>query len=170
MRHAAAIALSVITMLLLSGCAKPQYWIKGLTLPPGSTELNKTESTTTGNMPRVPFMGKITKMLMVSFKNPGGWEAVTKHIDACMAQAGYTESMNSMMQGMPAMPGEPGENPLDQMRMYEKSGSHYVVMLSNMGGMMDMAQTQAPGGYDMKKSMDAMGMGEFMLYVAQTEK
>jgi hypothetical protein len=106
-----------------------------------------------------PMMGELDKMLLVSFECSGGWPAVTSHIDACMKKQGYVESMGSLASMVPAMPSG-GKDMLDSMRMYNKSGEKYAVMLNNMGGMMD-----AYAASSKQKLPKVPGMGTFTMSV-----
>jgi hypothetical protein len=125
----------VAVLVAVSGCGKSEYWVKGLTLPPGATVSSKTETTKLeGQAAMMPMMGQIDNMLVVSFECPGGWQAVSSHIDQCMKAQGYADTMSgvsSMMAGMP------GGDALSGMRYYTKSGAKYAVMVQDFGGMMD---------------------------------
>jgi hypothetical protein len=167
MRFAAVCMLFLLCFTLLTSCGKPKYWIEGLTLPPGSTEVSTIESDMTDpRMPPVPLPGKYKKILMVSFKNSGGWVAVSSHIDTCLTNAGYTGS--SAGAGSPQAGA--AMDMASMMRLYSKAGSSYSVMLQNMGGMLEIAKAQGTAPSGMASSMDAMGMGEFNLAVLLLDK
>jgi hypothetical protein len=129
--------LSLVAVLIsLSSCGKPEYWVKGLTLPPGSTVSSKSETTKMEGMPSTfPMMGELDKMLLVQFECKGGWPAVSSHIDACMKKEGYVDTMSGLAAMSASMPGA-AKGALDSMKMYTKNGEKYAVMVNNMGGMM----------------------------------
>lgn len=130
------------------GCAKSEYWVRGLTLPPGSTVTSKSETTELGGpAAMMPGVGQVDKTLLVTFENAAGWHSVSTHIDGCMKQAGYTDTMSGLSSYAASMPKE-ASGFLDGMKYYTKVGEKYAVMLMDMAGMMQEAtkgQTPPPG-------------------------
>jgi hypothetical protein len=78
-RTAAWTVLGTFIMCVLGACSEPAYWIPGLTLPPGATNVSTKITHFTG--------GK--QSLRVEFDCPGGWDAVAQHVGECMHKAGY---------------------------------------------------------------------------------
>ena len=152
----------LLSVLALHSCATPEYWVKGLTLPPGSTVVSKTERTSEGNLSpmQTPLIGKMREALNVDFICPGGWDTVVAHIDSCMDRTGYTEKFLSNWEMAGQAPGGPVEEFMNRMRMYSKPGSQYTVTLTGMGDMMD-----AVGG----AGVGIPGMGDFQLMVMKVK-
>jgi hypothetical protein len=152
---------AVVLCTMLSGCAA-KYWVAGLTLPPGSTEVMRQEGTFNPSMMNNPAMtamiGKFDKSLTVAFNCTGGWSAVDAHFKQQLEAKGYTElmsGMNSMMGGMGSMMGSSGLNSsqsaavnaaMNGMRMYMNKDANYSVMLMDMQGMMTAAGGGAAAG------------------------
>lgn len=146
-----------IALLSLAGCAKPQYLIKGLTLPAGSTVINEMESTQM-NM-QVPLMGELDKAKTVNFDCSGGWDSVVSHVDSAMRKQGYAESLSELGSMIPG--GSSLQNELmSGMRMWMKEDNEFQVMLMNNTAMMNAAAKGGGGG-----DPSALGMGEFTLTV-----
>jgi hypothetical protein len=155
----------VAVLFACCGCGPAPFWVQGLSLPSGSTVVSQTESTTVQGMgAMLPFKGKVEKVLNVNFDNPGGWSAVSAHIDSIMTRQGYTDQMASMAGMAGGMP--PGASAMfSSMRMYSKDGAKYTVMLNDMGATM-AAASQASG-----RSLPSgiPGTAGFMLMVIKTE-
>jgi hypothetical protein len=134
-----AIATVLMICLALGACGKPAYWVKGLTLPPGSTVVNTTEMDTSS--------------LMISFDNAAGWDSVRTHIDGAMQAQGYSDSLQDALSGLPAGMNPGGTDMMQGMRMYQKEGAEFTVSLQNMQAM------KLPGGGELP------GMGQFTLMV-----
>jgi len=151
--------VALLLVLMCSACAKPPYWVSGLSLPPGSTVVSETETTDNSDTPMMmPMLGEVERTLMVSFNCSGSWESVVAHIDACMSKAGYIDTMGSISGMASAMPeGEAAAGILDSMRMYTKKDTDYSVNLHNMQAMMD--------GVNGSAALDMLGMGQYQLMV-----
>jgi len=159
--------VAVLLCGLLGGCMKPKYLMPGLSLPPGSTVVSETNSTTSSggqampqlpmSIPGMPGLGD-AETINVFFNNSGGWASVSGHFDSLLGGKGYTDSMQALMG---ATGGPPGLPSTQGMRMYSKSGSKYTVMLMDFGGMMGAAG--ATGGTSVP------GMGDFSLTVVYTK-
>jgi hypothetical protein len=101
-------------LVVLGGCAKPEYWVKGLTLPPGSTVVEKSEtdksSDAAGN----------GKSLQVVFECPGGFDKVNAHIGQALKAQGYTEVADDM--GLAGIDMKGFDKILKSMKGYEHPG------------------------------------------------
>jgi hypothetical protein len=155
----ARLTLPALLVLLLSAalssCFGSPLLMPGLSLPPGSNVINQTNSTTTqganpfGGLPvpggaQIPGMGDVDKTVMVTFDNPGGWGAVTSHLDAFMTGKGYSDpmaAMSGMSQGMPggAAANAQMQSAMAGMRSYFKMGEKYTVMVMDNSVMMGAA-------------------------------
>lgn len=82
------LAIACAANLLLAGCAKPRYWVKGLVLPPGATEVSleaKNEQQ--------------KRALHVSFDTQLDWTGVVQHFDKCLSSVGYKETADTSLFG-----------------------------------------------------------------------
>ena len=137
--------------------------IPGLTLPAGSTIVNKMDGkmgsgSAPAGMPHIPGMPGMpdSEYVSVTFDHSGGWSAVSSHFDSQLGRLGYTDSMQALANlGGGAMPGS------NSMRMYTKNGTKYTVMLMDMGGIMGAAGAGAPAAIP--------GMGAFQLMVSRSK-
>lgn len=159
MRLAIAV-LASCTLLALSSCAAAKYWVKGLDLPPGSTIVSRSETTLSQSalppaLTGMPGMGPAGKMLMVAFNCPGGWSAVSAHLDRRMATAGYSDQMQSMfggdLAGLNSTQSAAMNQALAGMKFYSKSGSKLsVIVMDNnaviAGAGQMVGQNVPPGG------------------------
>jgi hypothetical protein len=137
MRKIVLLALTALS-LVASGCAQPQYWVKGLTLPPGSTEKSRTVSNTKVADGKAKLGAPQDGSLLVYFDSTSSWDAVAAHIGEELRQQGFTEMSNSLkdMGGSAAeklgggMAKDMATGFLDYSRNYSKEG--YAVTLTNM--------------------------------------
>lgn len=150
-------------LLSLVSCAKPDYWIEGLTLPSGSTIVSKTVTDSTSTLPGLGSALSRTaeKVLVVTFNNGGGWDPVSTHFDSTMAALGYANVYDKASQAPTGIPDSAGflGNVMKYSRLYGKDGSKYMVMLNStkdaLGSM---------GAPDVAKQ-GANKVGEFSLIV-----
>jgi hypothetical protein len=172
-RSCLAMLLAVLAFCTcISSCAKPKYLIAGLTLPPGSSEVNTTTGNTSSssgqplsfptNIPGMPNMQN-SEYIMVTFNNSGGWSSVSSHFDSTLGKMGYSDSLKALM-GANSVPGMPD---FSSMRSYQKSGSKYMVMVMDMAGMMSAASAAA--GTSMPPVGGVPGLGDYSLYVMKTQ-
>jgi hypothetical protein len=82
-------------------------------------------------------VGQPKEVLLVSFNNSKGWDTVAEHIDACMAQAGYSQ-VESPQQDHVMSSGDRA-NARSLIRLYDKGGADYAVWLVNIGETIDRA-------------------------------
>jgi hypothetical protein len=151
---------SLLLTMLCAGCAKSEYWVAGLTLPPGSTMVSTTETTGVEG-PAAAFLpggGKPEKVLVVSFDNASGWGTVASHVETCMLGQGYTDSMSALAGLAAMMPGSAGAA-LSSTKMFSKDGSKFVVMAMDMAGVMGAAG----------QARDVPGMGAYTLTVVKMQ-
>jgi hypothetical protein len=159
----AQLLLAASILLLGAGCARPEYWVKGLTLPPGSTIVSRAESNT-------EIEGEKTQpdqsdgTLTIYFNSTASWEQVTAHIGDALAKQGFTETTRELGDLAGFASKVPG---LDKMmtasHSYTKEGSGYYVMLNNskaLSEVMDKVLSKIKGKRDKPK-------GEYMLMVVK---
>ena len=137
----AAVALA----MLVAGCAaQPQYLVKGLTLPPGSTEKSRKESKVTTSDRKLKFGEQPDGTLLVYFDSTSSWDEVTAHFDKSLQQAGFTPMSNPLASMGGSLAGKlPGGGTLKDMakgfmdytRTYTKEG--YSVTLTNTKSVME---------------------------------
>jgi hypothetical protein len=137
-------------LLVLNSCAKAEFLLNGISLPPGSTVTNKVTGKMDNGaqppismpmgMPGMPSMQNC-EYVTVSFTNSGGWGAVTSHFDSQLGRLGFADTMKSLG-GAAAMPQAGGF--LESMRMYSKNGNKVSVMLMDMSGI--LGGVSLPGG------------------------
>ena len=128
-------------LLLAFGCkpaAPPELWLKGLTLPSGSTVVTRSEQSTSG-----------AKALTVGFNDAAGWDTVKAHFDKELAGLGYA----APAQGSPP----PAE------LVYAKPGGDFVVEIMNNGQLTKEASL-SPG----ETASTLKQVGNFMLTVIPT--
>jgi hypothetical protein len=149
--------ITILAALVLAGCGN-KYLVPGLSLPPGSSEVDFQPGAHSPNAVPLPAMGEIKRSVTSSFNNGAGWESVAAHIDRCLSRAGYGETMSNLA-GMAGqeIPGMGGAAIGDMMRMYTKAGGKYAVMLTNNQSMMGAAGAGAA----------AAGAGDFTLVVME---
>ncbi|MBN2083567.1 hypothetical protein JW859_15335 [bacterium] len=161
MRYSVSIPVVLILAVacLLSGCGKPKYLVKGLTLPPGAAEVSFTVSKDTLSAFPAAGMGEVKQTVTVGFNCSAGWDSVCAHVDDCMRRAGYEESM-STLEGMTGqqIPGMGDFSFSDTMRMYHKMGGKYSVALENNKALMSLG-----GGGDPA----LLGMTDYTLMVME---
>ena len=144
-------------LALIAGCGN-KYMVKGLRLPPGSTEVEFLKAEGTGG----------TASVTSHFNYTGGWDSLAAYIDRCMTAEGYTEAMDELagggMSGMSGMPDIPGmEEIAKASRMYAKEDGEYFVTLTNNRAIIE-AFTGGMGSMDMPGSHDEK-MGDYTLLV-----
>jgi hypothetical protein len=159
----------IAVLLLLCGCPAAPLMMPGLTLPPGSVEVSRSEQKNPAagmppGMPALPLGGTPDKTLVVGFSNTLGWAAVDAHYAALLKGKGFDDSMGGMA-GMAGMlpPGQP--NPFEHMRMYMKDGAKYAVMVTNMSAMMNQAMAGQAGSVPGGTQAMVDGMGEFTVTI-----
>lgn len=156
-----------LMLLCYTACSKGaavsgEFWVKGLTLPPGSVVIQRYEMDDLGEqegMTYVPTKGKPDKMLAISFDNPGNWDKVESHIDSCMRELGYKELMDDIKEMSKNMPGGSGlidEELTSGMCMYLKPGTKFSVSLIDNS---DFAGVRAP------EELKQMGMAKYELHI-----
>ena len=156
MRLAMLIAC-LVSLALTAGCGN-KYLVKGLRLPPGSTEVEFLKAEGTGG----------TASVTSHFNYTGGWDGLAAYIDRCMAAEGYAEAMDEISAGgIPGMSGMldiPGmEEIAKASRMYAKEDGEYFVTLTNNRAIME-AFTGGMGSMDMPGSHDEK-YGDYTLLV-----
>lgn len=164
---------ALAVMLLVEGCAKAEFLLSGLTLPPGSTVTNKvTGNYSRGKQPALPIPMGLPNMqsmdsmeyVTVNFENSGGWLAVASHFDSKLAAMGYTDSFK----GISAMPGmSQASQWTSGMKSYSKDNSKYYVVVMDMGGMLAAAGQSVPGG-QMPGGGSIPGLGGFTMTVMRS--
>jgi hypothetical protein len=130
-----------------SGCARPEYWVKGLTLPAGSTVKSRTESETKNSDSKPKFGEPPDGTLMIYFDSTDSWEHVAASIGDSLKKEGYVEQANKLAGLGDKLPtgGLPGggmlkdmaKGFLDTTRAYRKPGSDYSVSLTNMKSILE---------------------------------
>lgn len=92
------ICLVVVVLAFATGCAKPEYLVPGLGLPPDAKVIEKIQinrlaasilGAATGERP-------IEECVVSVFNCPGGWREVDSYTRNCMAPRGYTELMTEV--------------------------------------------------------------------------
>jgi hypothetical protein len=145
--------LFLVICLAAQACAKGEYGMPGLSLPPGSELVYTSVSEAPPDSPVLPNGKKAKSISMTEFNCSGGWPAVSAHFDSFMQRAGYKDSFSSMNDLFPGVGGETAV----EMRMYTQDGGLYMVSVENQRG--PFAAGSAP----------ADGSGEFMLAVIEYE-
>jgi hypothetical protein len=143
----------------LAGCRGPRLWVPGLTLPPYAQVVSREEGAsltllTEQGLPR-PTLGraKAVGVLIVSFDDRDGWQAVIRYIEPRLAKQGYVDSLRQV-QGLmsdltEAYPGSGAwrENAeagiFDLTRRYVKRGGEYQVSLTDMKRTRELAGVPA---------------------------
>jgi hypothetical protein len=131
--------LSITGILLLAACAKPEFWVKGLTLPPGSKVVEKSEQTK-GGYPG----GKPNQVFTVVFEVPSGFDKVAAHISGSLKAQGFEELDHSKDYTGVEMK-DLGKF-LKSMKTYEHTGNRQYVMLQSMSGVLDGLDASKLGG------------------------
>ena len=104
----AIVVISSVVVATTACASASRFLIPGLTLPPGSTETSYFKKEGLQTMEDMPGMyGSPSAMRMpwedvvwtveVKFENPGGWQAVSSHVDACMSKAGYSDRLTTSL-------------------------------------------------------------------------
>jgi hypothetical protein len=151
----------LLALLCTSSCSKPlpEYWVAGLSLPPGSTIVNRQELSGDASFSGIPGTNtKVQKTLNVIFTNPAGWDSVTAHIDGILRPQGYGESTADAAAAGENISPVPGVDAATMIRMYHKDGAEFSVWLINMNSMAAAGGRQMPAG-----------MGDYSLHVAQVK-
>ena len=151
--------LVLIGCVALSGCAKPEYLVKGLTLPPGSTVKSKTESKETSGTAGEFFDADDGMSVVVAFDNAGGWQTVSAHFDQQLKGLGFILEEQPDMAGMEKQ--YPGMSKLmESMRKYNHESKRYGVVVQ------DMAVVLGDSMKKLKQSGAGVERGQFMLVVS----
>jgi hypothetical protein len=151
-RHKAAVVLcGICAVLSLTACAKPQYIVPGLTLPPGATVVTQK------------FRAPANRGFVLTFDCPGGWDVVDLHISGCLKRAGfkaasaYYDPVGNQNEGLEELDpvladtADPGattikENYYQHTRYFRKQGYFVVLQLSAVtGDLNDETSTGMPG-------------------------
>ncbi|MEZ5339287.1 MAG: hypothetical protein R3F46_13640 [bacterium] len=123
------LTLLLASLLLLAGCGRGQYGLRGLSLPAGSSVVDETRELT--EIPGVQGSpDSRISTLTVRFNNPDGWESVVAHFDSQLAGLGYRETQYSAYKG--SFTSEDEKRLMSAGRLYEKEGSGLVVSISSM--------------------------------------
>ncbi len=141
--------LITFSVCTLSACAKPQYIIPGLTLPPGAVIMKHRDIAPNR------LIGNKIRVVDLWFNCPAGWEAVETHVDRCMRKAGYRDVTGAVIKLIQDSrkakeledPDESSKWPIDRIdsgspeeaqeaedtamywHFYKKEGSQYQVVL-----------------------------------------
>lgn len=125
-------AVTVILMVcgaLMCACSKPEYWVKGLTLPPGSTVVSRTEDVPPTAQTKSWGSNLPKGMLFVRFNNPNSWPAVSGHFDKLMLSSGY--SLEVVPPAEQTTSSGLALNRQEALHTYSKPGSCYRVSILN---------------------------------------
>jgi hypothetical protein len=122
--------------LLLAGCKEKavetsDYWVAGLRLPEGSTQLSMA-ITTVPNADQKK--GGIKAIQTIVFKNKAGWDSVAGELDRSLYRTGF-RSIDQGRQVTDEMP-KPGEEPppfeaTQDRYKYGRAGGVYTVSFQN---------------------------------------
>jgi hypothetical protein len=175
------VVLLVIVVLSIAGCARPQYWVKGLTLPPGSVEKSRSETKMESSESKPKLGEQPDGTLLVYFDNTSSWDEITAHVGGELKKEGFVEAANQVADIGSSLAGKVGGSGLagklgigdklkdaakgflDTTRIYRKD--EYTVTLSNMKSIMESKVYS-----QLKKSRkDAGGepKGQYMLSVTK---
>lgn len=131
MRYLAITMVLIACGVLLGACSKPEYWVKGLTLPSGSKVVKVTDEKAAPAERSELLPGSIIKRtLIVKFSNPCGWDAVCAHFKSCLIPAGFTENLDPRHSDRPAT-GAPGFKYSDAARGYISNDKKYTIVITN---------------------------------------
>jgi hypothetical protein len=170
--------LVLVSVLGASSCAHPQYWVKGLTLPPGSTEKSRTETKTEDSNAKPKPWEQPDGTLMVYFDSSSTWDEVAAHISDDLKQQGFAEKPNPMAEiasklpkggllGKGGLGGELVKNAADSFlntsHTYTKDGSDYTVTLTNMKSFTESKIYSQIKKF--RKNPDAGPKGDYLLLV-----
>jgi len=161
MRYASMVVATAI-VLALTGCAsKPgdEYWIRGLTLPRGSTIIHREERALTKDEETMfhdlakqlgpGFSGPVDSVLAVGFNCPAGWDSVVTHIDGCLKRQGYTEKgMNPGLQRVASSDPRIAKA-LNSQHIYAKSGEKFLVLVQDTTGGTDVPAPPGVGAFSL---------------------
>lgn len=166
---------------MTAGCARPQYWVKGLTLPPGSVEKSRRETETTDSGSKPKFGEQPDGTLMVYFDSTSSWDEITAHIGGELKEQGFTEAANPMADMGSSIAGKLGgagiagklgmggalkdaaKGLLDFSRNYRKDD--YTVTLTNMKSIMESKVYSQLKKF--RKDPAGEPKGQYMLLVAK---
>jgi hypothetical protein len=130
-RYLAITMMLIACGVLLGACSKPEYWVKGLTLPSGSKVVKVTDKKAAPAERSQILPGSIIKRtLIVEFSNPCGWDAVCAHFKSCLIPAGFTENLDPRDSDRPAI-GAPGFKYSDMARGYISNDKIYTIVITN---------------------------------------
>lgn len=157
--------LLLITLVLLPvSCAQPEYWVEGLSLPPGSRVVSRVESQKPREVPGIalPMMGEFSISLTISFDNLTGWDAVSSNLDSSMQELGYSRGFGELDRMISNITGTgavaSGFN--GYLRVYTREGGRFMVVLYDVRQAAAAKGSSAAGG-----SAATAGTGEFVLQV-----
>jgi len=115
--------LLMLVLVASAACSHPApYWVSGLDLPQGSTNVQVT--------------GQSGSVLMVSFDNTHGWVDVVKEVESDLKAQGYTRS--ELPAGVDISGGTAGGSSI----MWTKPGSHYFVDLEDQTQINEFAKSR----------------------------
>jgi hypothetical protein len=144
------------------GAESYEYWVKGLTLPPGSTVLSKTETSTettaASGAQNMPIPEKALVVIFTSTTQPASAKA---YIDNCLTSQGYTPD-NSNAFGT-KLSGDM-KDMAQAVHSYVNQGSLYRVSLT------DMAESRKAASKWLKQPPPTNDPGGYMLTVVKMKK
>lgn len=132
--------ISILAILLATGCNKAvsgDFWVSGLSLPPGSTVANRTEEFHTIDDPDSDDASM--NSLMINFDSSANWDEVVAYFDKNLGSLGYTDiSFSTIDMNSPDM-SETDRLILESGRIYENKKTRYLVSISTMQWMFPSA-------------------------------
>lgn len=130
------ILATLVCGLLLTGCKEKQvvtsdYWVAGLRLPEGSSELSSAITTVPNSDQK---KGGIKAIQTIVFKNKAGWDKVAGDLDRSLYRIGY-RSIDQGREVTDEKP-KPGEEPppfeaTQDRYKYGRGGGVYTVSFQN---------------------------------------
>jgi hypothetical protein len=150
-------------LLVFASCAKPDYWVDGLSLPPGSKVVSQVETQAPREVPGIalPMMGEFSNSLTISFDNLTGWDAVSSSLDRRMQELGYSRGFGDLDEMISSITGTSAvaSGFSSYLRVYTREGGRYMIVLY------DVLEAAAAQGSSASGSSAASGSGEFVLQV-----
>ncbi|MCB1217957.1 hypothetical protein KDL44_11230 [bacterium] len=132
--------LAAMTVLVLACRKLPQedsYWVRGLSLPPGSTVSQQSEELTPISDPKSDSVSMNT--LFVGFENPSNWAEVVAHFDRTLGSLGYTDTTFSTIDMNSPEMSETDRRILESCRTYINEQTGYLVSISTIELMLEPA-------------------------------
>ena len=124
--------IAILSMLLVAGCNKPSpvsgdFWISGLSLPPGSKVLERAVEKNSESDPGSDIAS--TKYLTVTFDSTANWDEVVAHFDKKLGSLGFTETSYSRLDMNSSDMSEGDKQILGSERFYENQKTGYAVSI-----------------------------------------